>query len=172
MSSELQTFNVKEFLLSKPAGAMYVAIFVLGMFAPAFFDVDALAPSVMAVKFLGIPIFGLCLYAFLGKGRGPKEIGVGIFFALICSLFLLMEASGYLFIFNVIGPGQSETLVEGKIVRLRDTGAKIRRHEVTIVDAAGKRIELDVDYPEYRTLAVGQTYSARWKVGTLGIKYK
>jgi hypothetical protein len=141
------------------------------MFAPAFFDVDAVAPMKMGFKFLGIPIFGLCLYPFLGKA-GPADSIVAMVFALVCSLFLIMVASGYLFIFNVIGPWQHEMLVEGKIVRLRDTGTKIRRHEVTLVDGTGKRIELDVSYTEYNRLAVGQTYSVRWRVGTLGIMYK
>jgi hypothetical protein len=163
-----------KFLNSKLAGAMCVAIAVLGMFAPVFYDMDAIAPMMLAAKFLGIPIAAFLLYLSLFKGP-PDSAGNRIvlcFLALLATLFLVVVSSGYIVLANAWGPWQRETLVQGRIVSLRDTGYKVRRHEVAIVDASGRRIYLDVDWAEYHQLSVGDTYSQRWKIGTLGILYK
>jgi len=167
--------TTKEFLKSKYGGILFVIIAVLGLFAPSFYDIDATAPMVLAAKYLGVPITAICFYAFLFKIPSPKSLGgwiIGCVLTLVFSVLLIVVSSGYLVFANALGPWQSETLVEGRVVRLRVAGTKVRRYELSIVDAAERRTTLDIGWAEYHRLSVGETYSKRWKIGSLGILYK
>jgi hypothetical protein len=64
---------------------------------------------------------------------------------------------------------QTETLVQGRITRLSVAGNKVRRYEVSIVDATDRPTTLDIGWTEYQQLSVGQIYSRRWKIGSLGM---
>jgi hypothetical protein len=71
-----------------------------------------------------------------------------------------------------LGPGQRESLVQGKVVDHFITRGRSTSYVVTVACDNGKRVKLEITATEYSQLEIGQKYSQYWKIGSLGLLYR
>ena len=169
MNSQLEKF------LQRRGGILFATYVLFGGAALSVYRTLDDANFAFAFKYLSAPILLLSFYVYLFKmpgwraKQGPVK---GPLFTLCFSLLLIATSAGYVSIVNAFGPGQRNVIIQGKISELSTTHSRRTSYWVTVVDKSGKSKEFRVTRGEYDTLAVGEQYSARWKLGSLGMIYK
>ena len=153
-------------------------VFMIGAIIPIFiFESEFNEPYNLAFKYLSLPI--LILTFLLSKLLLPKwRSEVGPFkangFTLLSALLFILLSGGYVIAFNALIGKQTPIMIEGSVTNKSKTiGSKSTSYQISINDKnSGKEIKVESTEKEYKNTEVGDTYSKKWVVGSLGLIYK
>lgn len=170
MKSQLEEF------FEKRGDVLFGGYALLGGVAFCAFRTLDNANLAFAFKYLSAPILLLGYYVYffkMSKFRAKEGPIKGPLLTLCCSLLLITVSAGYVSVANAFGPGQRNITIQGRITELKTLQHRRgKTHNVVLEGKSGKSMTLKVPLAEYNTLAVGQQYSARWKIGSLGMLYR
>ncbi|MBC3807810.1 hypothetical protein H8K52_10690 [Undibacterium seohonense] len=164
-----------EWFLRQQGGRLLLVNALISLIPLFIYEGELDASFILALKYLSAPIFILSVYIYLFKMpsyRSETSRIMGIFVTLAVAALLTVMSGSYLLIINAFGPSQSELAVQGNVTKKEISGRNSTRYKVTLTDINGRQITLDVSFKEYDQLVVGQMYSQRLKVGSLGLLYR
>lgn len=170
MSSRLDKF------LQKRGETLLVIYILLGGVLLCIFRTLHSANFAFAFKYLSAPILVLSFYIYffkMKKVRAKEGPITGPLLTLFFTFILIAVSAGYVSAVNAFGPGQRDIIFHGKVTELKTM--EHRRgmsYHVVLTNERGRSIELPLTRAEYETLAVGQRYATRWRLGSLGMLYK
>jgi len=170
MKSQLEKF------LEKRGDVLLVGYILLGAVALGIFRTLHDENLAFAFKYLSIPILLLSFYVYffkMSRFRAKEGPIKGPLYTLGCVLLLITISAGYVSVVNAFGPGQRDITIQGRIAELKtEQHRRGKTYNVVLAGKGDRTLTLKVPLAEYNSLAVGQHYSARWKIGSLGMLYR
>ena len=133
-------------------------------------------PYYFAFKNLGTPIVAtvfIGFFFFIPEWRRENSFFKGFLMATAIAAVTVLLSGAYVIGYNAWVGEQKPLKITGIVKKLYISGGKRDAYMGIIEESITKEeIKIELNYPQYHELKVGQKFSDDWMVGSLGMKFK